>query len=244
MLRLSMPLRLSKLFIAVFPNSPLLVEANMSGTDADPMRGRLIVFMIAILFSILFSTSAFAQAPQAPPASRQIAAAVLPLPEVMREHATVLGYAPDLSLVTLRQGSHRMVCTASRPGNEEFDVRCYHESFMPVVRRLRDLHSQGVKQAEIDRIINAEVKAKKLAIPDHPTAGYRMLGPISAYQPATNAVGKEIQSWQSVHFPYKTAAEIGLPEEGQVTGTMPYVMASGTFWSHVMIEHENEPSRK
>ena len=208
------------------------------------MRGWLIGFMIAILFSILLSTSAIAQAPQAPPASWQIAAAVLPLPEVMREHATVLGYAPDLSLVTLRQGSNRMVCTASRPGNEEFDVRCYHESFMPVVRRLRDLHSQGVKQAEIDRIINAEVKAKKLAIPDHPTAGYRMLGPISAYQPATNAVGKEIQSWQSVHFPYKTAAEIGLPEEGQVTGTMPYVMASGTFWSHVMIEHENEPIQK
>jgi len=71
-----------------------------------------------------------------------------------------------------------------------------------------------------------------------------MLGPMSAYQPATNAVGKEIQSWQSVHFPYKTAAEIGLPEEGQVTGTMPYVMASGTYWSHVMIEHENEPRQK
>ena len=26
-------------------------------------------------------------------------------------------------------------------------------------------------------------------------------------------MGKEIQSWQSVHCPYKTAAEIGLPEE-------------------------------
>src|SRR2546430_426743 len=212
----------------------------MTTMEAGPMRDWLILFMIAILFSTLFSTSAFAQAPQAPPASRQIAAAVLPLPEVMREHATVLGYAPDLSLVTLRQGSNRMVCTASRPGNDEFDVRCYHESFMPVVRRLRDLRSQGVKQAEIDHIIDAEVKAKKLAIPDHPTAGYRMLGPISPYPSPPPAVGKEIQSWQSVHSPKKPAAEIGLPEEGQVTGTMPYVMASGTFWSHVMIEHENE----
>lgn len=208
------------------------------------MRSWLIAFMIAILFCILFPASAIAQAPKALPASQQIAAAVFPLPAVMREHATVLGYAPDLSLVTLRQGSNGMVCTASRPSADDFDVRCYHESFMPVIRRLRDLNSQGVKPAEIDRIINAEVKAKKLAIPDHPTAGYRMLGPVSAYQPATNTVGKEIQSWQSVHFPYRTAAEIGLPEEGQVTGTMPYVMASGTFWSHVMIEHENEPSQK
>jgi PAS domain S-box-containing protein len=53
-----------------------------------------------------------------------------------------------------------------------------------------------------------------------------------------------IASWQSVHFPYKTAGEIGLPEEGQVSPTMPYVMASGTFWSHVMIEHENALAQK
>ena len=208
------------------------------------MRGWVIGLTLAILFSILFPASAAAQAPQAPPVSQQIAAAVLPLPEVMRERATVLGYAPDLSLITLRQGSNGMVCTASRPSADDFDVRCYHESFMPVIRRLRDLNSQGVKPAEIDRIINAEVKAKKLAIPDHPTAGYRMLGPISAYHPATNAVGGEIQAWQSVHFPYRTAAEIGLPEEGQVARTMPYVMSSGTFWAHVMIEHENGPSQK
>jgi hypothetical protein len=160
------------------------------------------------------------------------------------EHATVLGYAPDLSLVTLREGSNGMVCTASRPGDAEFDVRCYHQSFMPVVRRMRDLHSRGVKEEEIYRTIDAEVKVKKLAIPDHPVAGYRTLGPISAYRTTTNTVGPEIQSWQSVHFPYKTAGEIGLPEEGQVSPTMPYVMASGTFWSHVMIEHENALAQK
>jgi hypothetical protein len=204
------------------------------------MRGLL----MALTISVLFSTSANAQQPQAPPARQQIAAALLPLPEVMRAQATVLGYAPDLSLVTLRQGSNGMVCTASRPGNAEFDVRCYHESFMPVVRRLRELNSEGVKDDEVFRIIDAEVKAKKLRIPDHPTAGYRMLGPISAYQLATNTVGKEIRSWQSVHFPYKTAAEIGLPEEGQVPRTIPYVMTSGTFWSHVMIEHKDEPGQK
>lgn len=201
------------------------------------MRGWLIPLVMVASCSTLLSTSAIAQPARVPSAAQQIAAAVLPLPEVMREQATVLGYAPDLSLVTLRQGSNGMVCTASRPGGAEFDVRCYHESFMPVVRRLRDLHSQGMKGDEVYRTIDAEVKTKKLAIPDHPTAGYRMLGPISAYSPATNTVGKEIASWQSVHFPYKTAAEIGLPEEGQVKTTMPYVMASGTVWSHVMIEH-------
>jgi hypothetical protein len=131
------------------------------------MRGWLIPLLIVIYHSTLFSTSAIAQSTQVPSAGQQIAAAVLPLPAVMREHATVLGYAPDLSLVTLREGTNGMVCTASRPGDAEFDVRCYHQSFMPVVRRMRDLHSRGVKDNEIYRIIDAEVKAKKLAIPDH-----------------------------------------------------------------------------
>jgi hypothetical protein len=191
---------------------------------------------------VLAQQSAPAQPRQVPPTTQQIAAAVLPLPAVLREHATVVGYAPDMSLVTLRKGSNGMVCTATRPGDDEFDVRCYQESFMPVVRRLRELHQQDVRQDEIYRMIDAELKAKKLAMPDHPTAGYRMLGPISAYHAGSNTVGSEIKSWQSVHFPYKTAAEIGLPEEGQVANTMPYVMASGTFWSHVMIEHDEVPS--
>src|SRR5262245_57130314 len=70
------------------------------------------------------------------PPKQQIVAAVLPLPPVMREHATVIGYSPDLTLVTLRQGTNGMVCTADIPGDDVFDVRCYHESFMPVVRRM------------------------------------------------------------------------------------------------------------
>jgi hypothetical protein len=102
------------------------------------MRGWLISLLIVICHSTLFSTSAIAQSTLVPSAGQQIAAAVLPLPEVLREHATVLGYAPDLSLVTLREGSNGMVCTASRPGDAEFDVRCYHQSFMPVVRRMRE----------------------------------------------------------------------------------------------------------
>jgi len=69
----------------------------------------------------------------------------------MRDHATVIGYAPDLSLVTLRQGSNGIVSTATRPGDEDFDVRCYHQSFMPVVRRMRELVSQGKQGDEIYR---------------------------------------------------------------------------------------------
>ncbi len=198
---------------------------------------------VALLSILLFiCLPALAQKPEVPPASQQIAAAVLPLPEPLRAQATVLGYSSDLALITLRAGTNGMVCTATRPGDQDFDVRCYQESFMPIVRRLRDLHGQGLPQKEISRVVDAEIQSKKLPLPASPAAGYRMLGPISAYSPATNSVGPEIESWQSIHFPYKTAAEIGLPEEGKVPRTFPYVMSSGTFWSHVMIEHEKGPS--
>jgi hypothetical protein len=170
-------------------------------------------------FSLLFITMTLsvllmAQTTHFPTANEQIDASVLPLPEVMRAHATVLGYAPDMSLVTLRQGSNGMVCTASRPGSEEFDVRCYHQSFVPLLNRLRELDLNGIGGSETARIVDAEIKAKRLI------------------------------SWHSIHVPYKTAAELGLPEEGQVPSDMPYVMASGTFWCHVMIMHENNAAQK
>lgn len=62
-----------------------------------------------------------------------------------------------------------------------------------------------------------------------------MLGPISAYDPGTNSTTAAIDKWQSVHFPFRTAAEVGLPTEQE--GPMPFVMASGTWRSHVMIVH-------
>jgi hypothetical protein len=192
---------------------------------------------------IFFSISAHAQKPEVPPPSQQIAAAVLPLPEAFRAQATVIGYAPDMQQITLRPGTNGMVCTATRPGDQDFDVRCYQESFMPIVRRLRQLYGQGLPAKDVHRLIDSEIQTKKLPLPAHPAAGYRMLGPISAYSAATNSVGPEIESWQSIHFPYKTAAEIGLPEEGKVPRTFPYVMGSGTFWSHVMIEHEKRSSK-
>ena len=196
---------------------------------------------VVLIFFCLLRFPAIAQRPTVPPPPQQIAAAVLPLPEPMRAGAGVLGYAPDLSLIPLRPSANGMVCTGTYPGSETFDVRCYHESFMPLIRRVRELYEKKLSREQVSQTIDAEVKSGKLVLPDHPTAGYRMQGPTRGYNPQTNSVSKEIYSWQSIHFPYKTAAELGLPEEGTVSRALPYVMSSGTYWSHVMIEHEPIP---
>jgi hypothetical protein len=212
--------------------------SNFSGARVLAKHGSRGLLCLAAMVAAIVAAPAHAQALQVASPEQQIAAAVLPLPEGLRAGATVVGYGPDLKLVTLRAGSNGMVCTGMRPGSTQFDVRCYHESFMPIVRRIAELREQGLGRQEIDRAIDAAVQSKRLALPTSPAAGYRMLGPASAYSAVTNSVGSEIESWQSIHFPYKTAAEIGLPEEGTVPRTFPYVMSSGTAWSHVMIEHD------
>jgi hypothetical protein len=172
---------------------------------------------------------------------QQIAAAILPLPAVLRDQASVILFDNHETPRTVREGTNDMVCTLI-PSTTEFDARCYHSSFMPVILRSRELGRSGMKPDDIAKTIDIEIHHQKLNLPDHPTAGYRMLGPMSSYDQKTNKAGNAIESWQSIHFPYKTAKEIGLPLEGEVPRTFPYVMASGTYWSHVMIEHS--PSKQ
>ena len=188
-----------------------------------------------IVFGLLVMTAArgVAQAPP-PTAEDQIAAAVLPLPQALRPGAGVRGWDAEGRSVTLRASGNGMVCMADRPGDEEFDVRCYHEDFLALIDRRRELVGGGLDAAAADERLDRELREGPLAMPEQPTAGYRMLGPIGAYDPAGESWTNAIARWQSVHFPYRLAAEVGLPTEPE--GTMPYVMESGTWWSHVMID--------
>jgi hypothetical protein len=170
---------------------------------------------------------------QAPAPSAQIAAAVLPLPPALRAGAGVVRVDHQGQPHELRRSANGMVCLADTPGDSVFDVRCYQRTFVPFIYRAWRLAASGVPDSIIDRRIDAEVRSGKLKLPAGATAGYRMLGPIAGYDPRTNTVTDTIDAWQSIHLPYRTAAAIGLPT--QEDGTHPYVMASGTYWSHVMI---------
>jgi hypothetical protein len=195
------------------------------------MRG---LCSIALLAGVAVPSAAQVKVPSP---EDQIAAAVLPLPTVLQAGAWVRGYTPDLKLVLLREGTNSLVCTADRPGDDEFDVRCYDRDFRNVMDRRHELERELVDTAAVEARFLAELRDGRLRMPSHPTAGYRMLGPIAAYDPATRTFTDAIDRWQSIHFPYRTAEELGLPTKQE--GTMPFVMASGTWWSHVMIVHPN-----
>jgi len=182
-------------------------------------------------------------AAQEPPLEALMDAAVRPLPMDLQADAGVIRWVASDRFEQLRPSRNGMSCSMDRPGDDEFDVRCYNDEFLQVIRRVRELGRTAASGAEAEAQLRHEIESGELALPSAPTAGYRMLGPISAFDFETGEAGSEIAKWQSIHFPFKTAAEMGLtearePSETALPGLMPFVMASGTWWSHVMIVHE------
>jgi hypothetical protein len=199
--------------------------------------------MRMLVAAFLMAASFQCSAADAPSAAQEIATATLPLPAFMRDGAAVVRLDAKGMPQPVRSGSNGMVCIADKPGDDQLDVRCYNKDFIAVVYRGFQLRGQ-TPGAKVGERIEAEIKAGKIHLPPQPTAGYRCLGPIADYDAAANTYRPPVECWQSVHFPYRTAAELGLPDESQVSEAqkrmLPYVMSSGRYWAHVMIEHPDE----
>jgi hypothetical protein len=188
---------------------------------------------VLVVMSCLCCLLGSAGAAQQPDRARQIAAAVLPLPAELQAAAGVVALDGHGRPQVWRASANGMICLADSPGDSTFDVRCYQADFVPVIYRIRQLLAQGVPDSLLDQTIDAEIRSGKLTITKAPTAGYRMYGPVTGYDPARNTVSDRIDAWQSIHMPYRTAASMGLSTTED--GIHPYVMASGTYWAHVMI---------
>ena len=173
--------------------------------------------------------------------SDDIRFSVLPLPEQLRNGATVMRIESPGHPVVMRQGSNGLVCFRVVPGEAAWDARCYEATMARLIFRAGELRRMVLTNDSIDARIKADVSAGTLTLPAHPAAGYRVLGRPDSYDPATGAVTAPMERWQSLHVPFTTAASMGLPDESTVSELQrtrtPYVMASGTWWSHVMIEH-------
>jgi hypothetical protein len=180
---------------------------------------------------------------QVSPSEAQMDAAVLPLPASLRLGAGVLRWIGPGETEQLRPSQNGMSCSMDDPTDEQFDVRCYHDGFWVAIRRARQLNATLSSRREVADQLHREINSDQITLPSAPTAGYRMFGPISAFDGHSMTAGPEIAKWQSIHFPFRTSEEMGLSEveeksEMALSGLMPFVMASGTWWSHVMIVHE------
>jgi hypothetical protein len=166
--------------------------------------------------------------------AQQIASAVLPLPKEHRDDAQVLGYKPGSAKLTqLRAGKGAFTCLATDPTAPRFHVACYHKSMEPFMARGRQLRDKGVKGDQVDTVRFAEVKSGKIAMPKQPAALYQLTGPVSGYDPATNAITKDVHPLFVVYIPGATAATTGLSAQPLDGG--PWIMYPGTPKAHIML---------
>jgi len=188
-------------------------------------RPRLLVLVPLTAFPVLASA-------QVPAAERQIAWAVAAAPERMRADATVLGYAPDGKLVTLRSGSGALICLADDPKEPNHHVSCYLKELEPYMARGRDLRAQGLKRPQIDSARMAEIKSGKLKLPAQPALLYQLIAPPGSVDSTTGEV-KGARSMWVVYIPYATAEATGLSAVPVKGG--PWLMDPGMPWAHIMI---------
>ncbi len=164
-----------------------------------------------------------------PDAARQVAAAVLALPDSLRASARVLGYAAGNRLVELRAGGP-MVCLADDPADPRFHVACYHESLEPWMARGRALRAQGLGPTAVDSVRFADVAAGRIRMPAAASL-YSLNGRPGSYDPATGAVSAA-QPLFVIYLPFATTATTGLPSLPQRNA--PWLMHPGQANAHVM----------
>lgn len=160
-------------------------------------------------------------------AADQVAEAVTPLPEASRDGATVLGYGGGETLEMIREGTNDFICLADAPGNEGFQVACYHKSLDPFMARGRALRAEGKSESEVLEIRGAEVEAGTLSIPDRAML-MQLFGQINE----ATGVPDSVTPLHVMYLPYATAEETGLSVR---PGAGPWLMQPGMYRAHMML---------
>ena len=157
----------------------------------------------------------------------QIAEAVTPLPEASRDGAMVLGYGGGETLEVIREGTNDFICLADAPGNEGFQVACYHKNLDPFMARGRALRAEGKSNIEVLEIRGAEIEAGTLSIPDRAML-MQLFGQINE----ATGVPDSVTPLHVMYLPYATAEETGLSVR---PGAGPWLMEPGMYRAHMML---------
>lgn len=187
--------------------------------------------ILAMVFLFTLLASNLLAAFDVAPAKAQIASALLAAPEERREDATVLGYEPDSTLVTLKNGSNDLVCLADKPGDDTFSVACYHQDLEPFMARGRELLLQGITGAKRRDMRFDEIKSGELPMSREPRLLYVLTG--GGFD-AVKGVVTEPYLRYVIYLPFATAESTGLSEGKDFPGA-PWLMGAGTAGAHIMI---------
>lgn len=168
-------------------------------------------------------------AAQAVSTAEQVKVAVLAAPTDRRAGARVLGYDAAGKLVTLREGTNDMVCSADDPARDGFEVACWHASIEPYMARGRQLAGEGVEGNDRNAIRWKEAESGALRMPERPASLFILTG---QYDAATGTVQDEYRR-SVLYIPFATAESTGLST--QPSDVDPWIMHPGTAGAHIMI---------
>ncbi len=166
-----------------------------------------------------------------PPAAEQIAAAVLALPQSLRDGAGVMGYRTAGKLEVLRSAQNGMQCLANDPAGQGFHVACYATSMEPFMARGRALRASGTKGTQVDTVRFAEVRSGTLKMPTAPASLYSLSGPKGDFDPVTGTAARS-KALYVLYMPGATTATTGL---ASAPGKGPWLMYPGTPKAHMML---------
>jgi hypothetical protein len=202
----------------------------MRSTPSARASARALTSAVAVAALVVAAPGALEA--QTPSPDVQIAGALHAAPAGERDGATVLGFAADGSVTTLREGSNTLVCLADDPNREDWSAACYHESLEPFMARGRQLRAEGVTDSgELAQQRWAEADAGTLAMPEEPAMLYVLTG--DGYDAATDVVSNPFVRWV-IYTPWATAESTGLSAQPTAPGA-PWLMFPGTAGAHIMI---------
>ncbi|MDP6579046.1 MAG: hypothetical protein QF681_00200 [Vicinamibacterales bacterium] len=161
-------------------------------------------------------------------ASDEIAQAVLPLPEDLRDGATVYTYDPSTGeRIVLRQGTNYVECQPRDP--ETLFTRCRHTVTGPRRDLQAKLRAEGKSAEEIQTAVAAALDAGTIQNAPFGTVSYRLYGN-----------DDRIRYLWTMSVPGATAESIGVSTESQRDSSLrgeglPWLMRAGTPAAHIMI---------
>jgi hypothetical protein len=154
-------------------------------------------------------------------AAKQITEALLPLPEPLRDGATVVLDAVPGKRIVLRKGTNNIICRANTttPG---FNVYCYQKELDTFWTRFGKLALEGKSNTEILNILSAEFTPGEV----------KSLSGVALYRLSGESPESSLPI-MSVFLPYASSESTGLSAERN--HYRPWLMWPGTPFAHVMI---------
>lgn len=155
-----------------------------------------------------------------------VATALLPLPDSLRQGATVVAADGEV----LRQGRNGLTCRADQPGDYRLSLVCYSSSLHPYMQRSAELSSSGVGGREFRARLGDEVRTGRIHLP----TGSLIRNVSGAIDSVTGRIDS-VRVWSEILLPYASAAELGIPTSN--SGRDPWMMSEGSVGAHVMIRY-------